>query len=191
MRYFYISIDIFYYQMAKKSIKTKIAEYFYLNPAVKLRVRQIERQVKVPLPSAIKYAKELEKERILKSEIIANIKIYSANRTSNNYLLEKKFFNLKQLHHSNLIIYLVEKYHNPSLILFGSYSRGEDLEESDIDIYVETASKKKINLDKFENKLQRKVQLFTYKNIKSIKNKDLANNIINGSLLNGFVEVFK
>ena len=38
---------------------------------------------------------------------------------------------------------------------------------------------------------KRKIQLFKYRNIKEIKNFFLANNIINGIVLNGFVEVFK
>ena len=36
---------------------------------------------------------------------------------------------------------------NPSVIIFGSYAKGKDTEESDIDIYIETSSKKEINLN--------------------------------------------
>ncbi|MEW5897264.1 MAG: hypothetical protein AB1668_06215 [Nanoarchaeota archaeon] len=52
-------------------------------------------------------------------------------------------------------------------------------------------SKKEIQLSRFEDILKRKIQLFRYKNIKDIPNVHLANNIINGLVLNGFVEVFK
>lgn len=80
---------------------------------------------------------------------------------------------------------------NPAIIVFGSYARGEDTEDSDIDLYVETSSKKKPNLKKYEDRLKREIQLFVYKDIHKIKNKELANNIINGIALNGYVEVFK
>jgi predicted nucleotidyltransferase len=176
--------------MKTKDIKMKIKEYFFLHPTNKLRVRQIEREVKVPLPSVIRYTKELVKEGILKKENIANVIIFSSNRSSKQYLLEKKLFNLRKLFDSGLINHLIDEYHNPPIIIFGSYSKGEDLEDSDIDLYIETSSSKKINLSLFENKLKRDVQPFIHKNIKRVKNKELINNIINGITLNGFIEVF-
>ena len=42
-----------------------------------------------------------------------------------------------------------------------------------------------------EKKLHRKIQIFQYDNIHSIKNKELANNIVNGTIIEGFVEVIK
>jgi len=174
--------------MKTKNIKQKLMEYFYTNPTTKLRVRQISRLVKIPLPSAIRYTKELEKENILKSSEISNIKVYFADRSSRTFLLEKKFFNIKNL--TTLTQTLIDELSNPKIIVFGSYSKGEDTEKSDIDIFIETPSKKKINLELYEKQLHRKIQLFTYKNIHQIENKELANNIINGTILNGFIEVF-
>jgi len=40
-------------------------------------------------------------------------------------------------------------------------------------------------LQKFEKKLRRGIQTFWFKSLIDIKNKELANNIINGYLLNG------
>lgn len=174
------------------NLKQKIKEYFFENPTEKLRVRQIERVLKLPLPSVIRYCAELEKEEILKITEISGIKVYSADRVSQNFLLEKKFYNIKRLYNSGLINYFIEEFSNPAIILFGSYSKGEDIEKSDIDFYIETPSKKeKLNLEKFEKILKKKIQLFIHKNLKEISNPHLSNNIINGILLNGFVEVFK
>ena len=78
--------------MELNSIKDRIKAYFFLNPTTRLRVRQIEREVKIPLPSAIRYTKELEKEGILKSQEIAGIRLYSADRTSKSFLLEKTHY---------------------------------------------------------------------------------------------------
>ncbi|MBU0456588.1 MAG: nucleotidyltransferase domain-containing protein [Nanoarchaeota archaeon] len=177
--------------MKSRDIKTEVKKYFFLYPTAKLRVRQIEREVKVPLPSAIRYSKELENENILKSTIVAGMKLYSADRTSQNFLLEKKLFNIHSLFSSELVSFFINELSNPTIVVFGSYSRGEDIENSDIDIYVETQSKNKLDLSKFEKKLKRKIQVFRYKNINKVENKSLANNIINGILLNGFVGVFK
>jgi predicted nucleotidyltransferase len=177
--------------MKLKSIKENIKEFFLQNPTEKLRVRQIERQLKLPLPSVIRYTKELEKEKLLRHERIANITLYSADRSSKEYLLEKRFFNIKQLYNSGLVQFLIDQYSNPAIITFGSFAKGEDIEKSDIDIYIETPSKKTINLEKFENLLKRKIQLFVYPKIKKVPNPMLANNILNGINVNGFVEVFK
>ena len=76
-------------------------------------------------------------------------------------------------------------------MLFGSYSKGEDVEDSDIDLYIESQMKGKIELKQFEKKLNRRIQIFTYPSISVIRNKNLANNIINGITLHGFVEAFK
>lgn len=177
--------------MKRKNIKQTIKEYFFINPTAKLRVRGMERALKLPLPSVIRYCKELEKEGILTTINTGNVIFYTANRTSEKYLLEKKLFNIKSLYKSGLVNYLKQELSNPSIIVFGSFAKGEDTEKSDIDLYIETPSKKKISLEKYKNLLKREIQVFQHKNIREIKNTDLANNIINGFLLNGFVEVFK
>ncbi len=177
--------------MNTKDIKTKLKEYFFLNPTIKLRVRQIEREVKVPLPSVIRYTKELEQEKILKVTELAGVTFYSADRSSSMFLLEKKLFNLKQLYLSELITYLIHEYSNPPIVLFGSFARGEDTEESDIDLYIQSSSKKITIPFAFEKKLHRHFQVFHHTHIQEITNKHLANNILNGIPLNGIIEVFE
>ncbi len=181
-------VDIRIYHMITKNIKLRIQEYFFRNPTSKLRVRQIERETNSPLPSVIRYVKELNTENILKREEIANIMTFSANRSSEEFLLEKKLYNYRTL--TKLKEYLIEQLDNPIIIVFGSYAKGEDIEKSDIDIYIETPSKKEISLAKFEEPLQRNIQLFRQKSIKEIKNKELRNNIINGIILHGYLEIF-
>ena len=176
---------------AVKSIKERIQDYFFENPTSRLRVRQIEKTLKLPLPSVIRYSKELEKEGILKKTDISGVKFYSADRSSKNFLIEKKQHNLKKLFETDLVEHLIKKYNNPTMSVFGSFARGEDIENSDIDLYVETQKKETFDLNDFENKLNRKIQVFNHRDIREIKNKELANNIINGNVLNGFLEVLK
>ncbi len=177
--------------MKRKDIKQTIKEYFFINPSAKLRVREVERMLKLPLPSVIRYCRELEKEDILTIIKTGSVNCYSPNKTSEKYLLEKKLYNIKSIYESGLIEHLKRELSNPPIILFGSFVKGEDTEESDIDLYVETPSNKELNLEKFEKLLKRKIQTFRQKNLNHISNPHLANNIMNGVLLNGFVEVFK
>ncbi|MCD6367610.1 MAG: nucleotidyltransferase domain-containing protein, partial [Candidatus Aenigmarchaeota archaeon] len=142
-------------------------------------------------PSVIRYCKELKGEGILKIVKIGGVVFYSADRTSEKFLLEKKLFNIKRLYESGFVDYLKKELSDPNIVVFGSYSRGEDIETSDIDVYVETPSKKEVDVERFEKILKRKIQIFRHKGIKEIKNPHLANNIINGVTLNGFIEVFR
>ncbi len=176
--------------MKVKSIKQRIKEHFFLNPTVQLRVRELERTLKLPLPSVIRYCKELEEEEILVINKIGNVTFYKASKNE-IYLLEKKLYNLKQLYDSGLVPFLKIELSNPVIVLFGSYAKGEDLENSDIDLYIETPSKKGVHLEKFEKLLQRKIQIFCHKNINGITNLHLANNVLNGIILNNYLEVFR
>ena len=177
--------------MKRKDIKQTIKEYFFVNSAAKLRVREIERTLKLPLPSVIRYCGELEKESILTIIRMGNVKFYTADRGSEKYLLEKKLYNIKKIYESGLIEYLKRELSNPPIVLFGSFAKGEDTEESDIDLYIETPSKKKASLEKYEKLLKRRIQVFKHNNLNEISNPHLANNIINGMTLNNFIEVFK
>ena len=177
--------------MKRTDIKQTILEYFFVSPSAKLRVREIERVLKLPLPSVIRYCGELEEEKLLTTIVTGNVKVYTSNRMSEEYLLEKKLFNIKSIYASGLMDYIRRELSNPSIILFGSFAKGEDIEESDIDLYLETPSKKELKFEKFEKLLKRKIQTFRHKSLGSLSNVNLANNIVNGVLLNGFVEVFK
>ncbi|MBN2330875.1 MAG: nucleotidyltransferase domain-containing protein [Candidatus Aenigmarchaeota archaeon] len=160
-----------------------------MKPTAKLRVREIERVLNIPLPSVIRYCRDLERENILKTVKTGSVVFYTADR-SEKYLLEKKLYNIKQLYDSGLVEHLKRELSNPAIVVFGSYSRGEDVEDSDIDLYIETPTKKRETLDKFKKILERDIQIFQHRNIKEITNPNLANNIINGITLNNYIEVF-
>ena len=175
--------------MIHKDIKKILKEYFFTYPTAKLRVREMERKLKLPLPSVIRYCKELRQQGILATEKIGDVTFYTASR-SNTYLLEKKLFNIRSVYDSGLIEYLKQELSNPVIILFGSYAKGEDTEDSDIDLYIETPSKKQVDLEKFKRLLHREIQVFKNRSIKDIPNHHLANNIVNGITLNNYLEVF-
>jgi predicted nucleotidyltransferase len=177
--------------MERKDVKLAMKRYFLSNPTAKLRVREIERELGLPLPSVIRYCRELEEEGILSREKTGSVTFYTADRTNERYLLEKKLHNIRRIHESGLIDYLRKELGNPPIILFGSYARGEDVEESDIDIYVESPSKKELDMGNFEKSLERRIQIFRHSSLGEIGNSHMANNIANGITLNSYVEVFR
>jgi len=177
--------------MIKKSIKQRLMEHFLSKPSDRLRVREIEKKLKIPLPSVIRYCRELADENILATQDIGKIHLYTANRTSQDYVFEKKIYNLKILHESGLIEYLKQEQSNPGIVLFGSYAKGEDAEDSDIDLYIESKAKSELGLEKYEKLLRKKIQIIRAASLKEIGNPHLANNIINGITLSGFIEVLE
>lgn len=176
--------------MKQKNIKEILKDYFFTHPTVKIRVRELERALTLSLPSVIRYCKELEEEGIVTTVCLGSVRFYTPNRGSEHYLLEKKISNIKKIYTSGIIQYLKINLGNPAVILFGSFSKGEDTETSDIDLYVETVSPKKIGFDQFEKLLNKNIHVVRHTSLRLMRNKNLANNIINGIILNNQVEVF-
>ena len=65
----------------------------------------------------------------------------------------KRAENLKLISESGLVDFLENEFPGCSIILFGSYSRGDDTTNSDIDIAVIGTKGKKIKLTKFDKLL--------------------------------------
>ena len=100
----------------------------------------------------------------------------------------KKIENLKMVYETGLADFLEKEFAGGTIILFGSYSRGEDILNSDIDIAIIGRKDKKINLESFEKLLEREINLQFYESWKKI-HEHLKNNILNGIILSGGVEL--
>ena len=112
--------------------------------------------------------------------------IYNANINHDQYKHYKSVYNLESVQASGLIKHLNDKMMPKCIVLFGSFQRGEDTEDSDIDLFLE-CKKEAIDLKKYEKTLKRKIQIHFNDNFRSYP-KELKNNIINGIVLKGFLE---
>ena len=148
----------------------------------RINVREYSRLRKSSPPTASKILFELNKVGLLLIEKDRNYIFYYANKNNKIFVdLSRIYWNLRL---DNLVDFLNKNLTNPTIILFGSLSKSETKEDSDIDLCV-MGHKKELNLKNFEDNLKRKIQLFFFSSIEDIKNKELANNIINGYILNG------
>mgnify|MGYP003987829595 FL=1 len=102
----------------------------------------------------------------------------------------KRVDNLKQIYESKLLECLEQEFAGSTIILFGSYSRGEDTENSDTDIAIIGRKEKKINLNKYEKLLDRRINLNFYESFSKI-HKNLKENLFNGIVLSGGIELWK
>ena len=172
--------------------KVDILKIFFRDPQKKYHLREIAKIFRISPRTAKNHLTQLCKEGLViveKEKIYEN---YRANLDSQKFKDYKVFYSIGKIRESGLIEYLNDVFNYPTIILFGSIARGEDIEKSDIDLFIITENKKDIDMSKFEKKLKKNIQIFmaNKKEFKLGKNKELFNNVINGIILSGFVEVF-
>jgi predicted nucleotidyltransferase len=133
---------------------------------------------------------KLEKEGMIKIEQDRESKRWSIqlNRENHRVMQTKRADNIKLIYETGLADTLEEQFAGATIILFGSYSRGEDTVKSDIDIAVIGRKEKDINLERFEKLLERQININFYDSFKNI-HKNLKENLFNGITLNGGVEL--
>ena len=174
----------------------KISELFFKEPEREFHVRELAKLLKRSPTTISKYLKEYGSKKILISKRKLNHLLFKADTESVKFKQLKLNYNLNVLHESGLIEYLVEAFNQPeAIVLFGSFSKAEDNKNSDVDILIISSKKQEPNVEKFEKKLNHKIQLFIHsktelEKIKK-KNKELFNNWINGIVIYGYFEVFK
>lgn len=175
--------------MLQKSTTDKVLELFFKEPNKQHYLKEISRELDIAHTSVKRILNELLKNNLIKEEIFQrgrrSFPYYQASFNNDYYKLLKKLNNLKQLEKVGLIKYLQDKLMPHTIVLFGSYSRGEDLEESDIDLFIQT-NKETIELKEFEKKLNRKIELHFKKDFQKYP-QELKNNIMNGITLRGFL----
>lgn len=154
------------------------------------QLREISRKANLATTSVKNYLDELKKEKLIieKKHRIHNYPTYYANRDNERFKFLKKLDMVYSLEEFSLLDYLNEKCMPDVIVLFGSASKGEDVKDSDIDLFLQ-CKEKKLELKKYENKIKRKINIFFSEDFNKLSN-ELKNNIINGIILKGYLKVF-
>lgn len=154
----------------------------------KLSQREIAMLLKVSPTAIANSLKKLKKEDLIKIEKTKTINFISLNRDQQKAIELKRVENLKNIYLSGLTDYLEDNLPGGTVILFGSYADGNDINTSDIDLAVIGRKDKLLELEKYEHILERKITVNFYSSWKEI-HKHLKNNILNGILLQGSIEL--
>lgn len=175
--------------MVQKSSIGQTLEIFFQYPLNEFSLKEISRKVGIAHTSIRKNLILLEKKGFIEKRTekrgTRKFPLFKAKREK-LFQREKKVSNLQNILDSNLISFLEKECSPRCIVLFGSYARGEDTEESDIDLFLETKAEK-LNLEQFERKLGRKIELHFKEKFQSYP-PELKNNLINGIVLSGFLE---
>jgi predicted nucleotidyltransferase len=178
------------YKLKFTRLQNEIFRLLCIKVGSKLNQREIATLLKVSPTAVGKALSLLEKECLVKVERskTMNLSYILLNRDNPFAVSLKRVENLKMLYESGIVEYFGDTFPGCVIIMFGSYSRGEDTVKSDIDIAVLGSKRKDTELAKFGKMLERPVVLNFYDDIKGL-DKNLRSNIMNGITLVGVVEI--
>ena len=176
------------YEQKFTSLDLNVISYLAKHAGKKFSQRDVAKALKVS-PTAISNSiKKLSGQDLVQVDVTKTINFVSYNRDNPFAIRLKRIENLKQIELVGLAEYLEEQLPGATIILFGSYSKGEDVFSSDIDIAVIGRKNKSVNLEFFEKKLEKLININYYTSFNEM-HKNLRNNILNGIVLKGSVEL--
>ncbi len=180
----------FYIETAKQ----KVLELFCKFPDKEFSLSDIAKEASVAKANLGEILIKMQNSDFIKIEKLTKIWRVKANQESWSFKRTKIIYNLNFIYQSGLVEFLYNAYNHPkSIVLFGSFRNGEDVSNSDIDIAIESDDFKDHKtlglrqLSEFEKSIGRAIQIHEF-NRKSI-DLGLFNNIANGIVLIGFLEV--
>lgn len=172
--------------MKNTDTKEKITELLFDFPLRTSHIREISRILNISAPSISKAIKQLQKDNmvILNKRVIYEVK---ANIENPKFKQMKIVYNLGKIYSSGLFDYLYDNFYLSTIVLFGSYSKGEDTERSDIDIAIIGSNEKQIKIEDYEKKLNRRINI-DFIDFSKLKI-ELKESIINGIVLSGYIRL--
>ena len=165
-------------------MKEHILSFFYKNPGIEVNIRTLAEYLGSSQSTTLRQVNLLVKEQLLIKIEKKHEHIVKLNEEQS--IINKRLFNIKQLYDVGLVKYLEEEFEYPaSIIVFGSFSFGENGAQSDIDIAIQTKIIKDISLSEFEKKLGFPIQLFF---LTEDLSENLKKSIYNGVVLQGRIQ---
>ncbi|MFA5856245.1 MAG: nucleotidyltransferase domain-containing protein [Candidatus Pacearchaeota archaeon] len=185
-----------YLKLYEETAKNKTIEVLFKYPEKEFSLSDLAREAGVAKANIGNILNEFQDAGLITIEKLSKIWRIKSNQTNWLFIRSKIVYNLNFIYKSGLVEFLIEYFKNPkSIVLFGSFRKGEDLSNSDIDIAIESDEVNDYQtiglreLIDFEKIIGKKIQIHVF-NRANIDN-NLFNNIANGILLWGFLEVKK
>lgn len=173
---------------------TKIQHYFFDNPTHEASLNNICSIVNISKTTANIVVERLLKEGFLKREIIGKLWRISCDQNHIYNLSRKIPYHLNLVYESDIMEAVHELVPNVrTIILFGSYRKGDDIESSDMDIAAEIVGDNKYKIIEvgiipqlgYRQNVPVNIHVFSRTQI----NLNLFANIANGIIIEGFLEV--
>ena len=169
----------------------EIASIVFAYPHKSFHIRKLASELKCSTTAVTEGISILKKYNIITIEDTPITKNIKANLESEAYRHYKQLYNLFMINSFGIIDNLVNIFFPECITLFGSFAKGEDQENSDIDIFILTSKKnysRKYIIKDFEELLNRKINLHIFKSLEK-SDSDFKNSLANGIILYGYLKV--
>ena len=178
------------YKLKLTNLQRETLRLLYIKAGTTLNQRHIAKKINVSPPAITKALPGLEKAGFIKIFQDKETKRWSIelNRENHKIMQLKRVDNLQQVYESGLADFLEKECAGATIVLFGSYSRGDDTVTSDIDVAIIGRKEKQVHTAKYEMILERKIHMSFYESWQKI-HKNLKENLCNGIILTGGVEL--
>jgi predicted nucleotidyltransferase len=172
----------------------KVLYWFFDFPSREMSLNDLSEAVGISKTTANKVVTKLVQEGFLKRDVLGKIWRISCNIAHPHNLIAKVPYHLTAIYQSGILDAIYKQIPSPrAVILFGSYRKGDDNEQSDIDIAVEVLGNDEMKLQElgrleklgFRTNVKVNLHIFSRNKIDS----NLFANIANGIVLSGFLEV--
>ncbi len=171
-------------------LQSEILRLLFIKAGVALNQHRIATILEVTPPAVMKALPALETEGLITLQQDAESKRWAIQlrRDDHRALQLKRADNLRQVYETGLADRLEQEFAGATIILFGSYARGEDTINSDLDIAIIGRKAKMIDLSRYEKMLEREININAYASFATI-HKRLKENLCNGIVLFGGIEL--
>jgi len=170
-------------------LQTNILNVLFIKTGDILSQSDLAKILNVSPPAIKKSIPKLIKNNLIKRVIDKSKRTeISLNFDNPDMINLKRIFNLNSIYSSGLLKFLEKNFIGATIILFGSYSKGEDTIKSDIDIAIVGRKEKEISLQKYERILEREINLQFYDSFSKV-HKNLRENIFNGVVYAGGIDL--
>lgn len=164
----------------------KILKVFLSDSLEEFGLRELSRITKISPASVKTHLQILQKQNLVEQIIRRNSPFYRAKRDSQIFKTTQKISTIYQLEISKTLDYLQETLSPKAIILYGSYSKGDAIKSSDIDLFI-IGQELKVSKSKYEKILGKSLHLVFERCLNGIS-PELKSNIINGIILRGYLD---
>ncbi len=173
--------------------RNRVREWFFAQPDVSVTLSELIEHTRIAKTTAHTIAHEFIKEGFLTKKTVGRAWQLSVRKDHEWNYTRKIAVNLNHIFESGLLTHIKNEYPQAkAIVLFGSYSTGQDTQASDIDIAVEIAKQQPVTTKQFAtythlgHRKSVPVNVFVF-NRKRVDRNVFAS-IANGIVLHGFLE---
>ena len=166
----------------------KVLELFFNKPK-HWHFEELRRKAEISKPQLAQWLKVFEKEKLIERvKPRGKMPYYVGNINNPIFRNRKKFFAKEMLLKSGLLDHLVTLKKAKVIVIFGSMSRWDWYDDSDIDIFI-YGKDDDFEQGKYELKIKREIELHHAETPKDLKRMDkLLPNIVSGDFIKGSMQ---